>query len=252
MPLKFRLKKDEHASLATEELKKLYVEKDGAFVLQVDGAVDEVDYDALNTKLTEFRDNNRKLHNDIKKFEGVDPDEYKKLKETAGKGGDPKDIQAQIAAAVDKATEKFEQRVKTIETERDQARTQLADKALEDALWDVGQKSIRDTARPDFITRAKSLFKYEDGKIVAKRGEDPVYSKRRGHTTDPLSIEEYVVDPEWLPKEADHLYKTSTGTGSKTERQTGANGTRLVANDPMVIGRNLEDIAKGTAMVSGA
>jgi hypothetical protein len=247
--LKYRLKKDEHGSL-TDELKKLYVEKDGVFVLEVTGAVDEDEFEQVNAKLTEFLDNNRKLFNDLKKFEGVDVDEFKRLKDSAGKGGDPKDVEKQIAAAVDKATQSFDQRVKAIETERDEAKRQLNEKALDDALWEIGQKSIRESARPDFLRRARDLFRYEDGKVVAKKGDDPVYSKRRGHTTEPLSIEEYVVDADWLQKDADHLYKQSRGTDTPLNKGTTVNGARVIANDPMITGQALEEIAKGTAVVS--
>ena len=69
MPLKFKVtKKDdvpaEHASL--------YVEKDGVFVLDVEGAV-------AREKLEEFRTNNINLQNQIKAFEGIDVEKAKEL-----------------------------------------------------------------------------------------------------------------------------------------------------------------------------
>src|SRR6185295_7136755 len=60
------------------ELQSLYVERDGAFVLDVDGAVDK-------TRVDEFRANNITLANQLaeqkRRFEGIDPDEARQLAE---------------------------------------------------------------------------------------------------------------------------------------------------------------------------
>ncbi len=73
MALKFKIKsKDE----VPAEVQALYVERDGALVLDVDGAVDK-------SKLDEFRANNIALSNQLaeqqKRFEGIDPDEVRRL-----------------------------------------------------------------------------------------------------------------------------------------------------------------------------
>lgn len=254
MALKAKLSKDEHAKL-DEALKALYVEKAGAFMLQVDGMVSQEDYDATESKLAEFRDTNVRLMKDAKKFEGVDPEEYRTLKATnekltkqGVKSAD--DIQTLVATEVAKALKGTDDRIKAIETERDQARTQLSEKSLEDALWDVGSKSIKESARRDFLGRAKEVFKFEDGKIVARNGETQIFSKKRGNTTAPLSIEEFVTDPEWLMKDADHLYKSSNGSGTRKSDDTTQNGVRVVENDPSVLGMNLEAMAKGHVAVN--
>jgi hypothetical protein len=60
------------------ELQSLYVERDGSFVLDVEGAVDK-------SKLDEFRANNIALANQLaehtKRFQGIDPEEVRKLAE---------------------------------------------------------------------------------------------------------------------------------------------------------------------------
>ena len=73
MALKFKVKsKDEIPA----ELANLYVERDGAWLLDVDGAVDK-------SKLEEFRTTNvalMKERDELKqRFEGIDPDEVRKL-----------------------------------------------------------------------------------------------------------------------------------------------------------------------------
>src|SRR3974390_2360420 len=75
MALKYKFKsKDEIPA----EQQALYVERDGAWMLDVDGAVDK-------SKLDEFRANNITLSNQLaeqkKRFEGIDPDQVRKLAE---------------------------------------------------------------------------------------------------------------------------------------------------------------------------
>src|SRR5215469_15278303 len=75
MAIKFKAKSKEEIPA---ELQSLYVERDGGFVLDVDGAVDK-------SKLEEFRAYNITLSNELtehkKRFEGIDPDEVRKLQE---------------------------------------------------------------------------------------------------------------------------------------------------------------------------
>ncbi len=73
MALKFKLKsKDEDPA----ELVNLYVERDGAWLLDVDGAVDKAkleEFRATNVALMKVRDELRQ------RFEGIDPEEVRKL-----------------------------------------------------------------------------------------------------------------------------------------------------------------------------
>jgi hypothetical protein len=51
-----------------------YVERDGAWLLDADGVVSQ-------SKLDEFRQNNIALTNQLKRFEGIDPDAVRQLAE---------------------------------------------------------------------------------------------------------------------------------------------------------------------------
>ena len=84
MALKFKLKsKDE----VPAELVNLYVERDGAWLLDVEGAVDPASVEELRraskAKLEEFRATNvalMKERDELKqRFEGIDPEEVRKL-----------------------------------------------------------------------------------------------------------------------------------------------------------------------------
>src|ERR1041385_883494 len=75
MALKFKCKSKEEVPA---ELQSLYVERDGAFVLDVDGAVDKA-------RVDEFRANNITLANQLaeqkKRFDGIGPEEARQLAE---------------------------------------------------------------------------------------------------------------------------------------------------------------------------
>lgn len=253
--LKAKLTKDEHTKLDAS-LQAFYTEKGGAFLLQVDGMVSQEDFDASEAKLAEFRDNNVALLKAAEKFKGVDPDEYKTLKTTVeklGKAGitKPDEVETAIQAAVAKAINPLNDRLSRVEGERDAALRQVADKALDDALWEPAMKAgIRENARQAYLSLARGVFKYEDGKVVARDGEKPVYSKRRNNTTNGLTPEEWVTDPEWLLKEHDYLFKDSKGTGAQGNKGgSDSNGARVLQNDPMTLGANLEAMAKGGVLV---
>ena len=75
MALKFKFKSKDEIPV---EQQALYVERDGGWVLDVDGAADKA-------KLDEFRANNIALTNQLaeqkKRFEGIDPEQVRKLAE---------------------------------------------------------------------------------------------------------------------------------------------------------------------------
>src|SRR5512143_3150352 len=107
MGLKFKFKsKDEIPA----EQQALYVERDGAWTLDVDGAVEKA-------KLDEFRANNIALSNQLaeqkKRFEGIDPEQVRKLGEEKQRLEEAQQIKA---GEVDKVVEG---RLKTAETEWD-------------------------------------------------------------------------------------------------------------------------------------
>jgi hypothetical protein len=104
MALKFKYKAKEE--IPAEHLG-FYVERDGAFVLDAEGAVEK-------SRVDEFRNNNvtlkKQLDELLKKYEGVDPDEARKLLEQKQKleegqllkeGDVEKIVLARVKAAID-------------------------------------------------------------------------------------------------------------------------------------------------------
>jgi hypothetical protein len=259
MALKAAVTKAEYDALP-EAVRALYKEQGGKFTLEVDGMSPDSVVDDVNSKLAEFRDNNRKLFGVLKEF-GIDditkaPDvvtEFKTLRtekdKFAARGArTPDDLSAAINEAVAKAAGPLQDRIGKIEAERDQARSALDSKNFEDALWGVAAKAgVEEWAKDDVIARGRRVFKSENGKLTAYEGESPLYSKARGQASVPLSVEEWAT--QWLPEQAPGLFRPSKGSGARNDRKEGAAGGRILANDPLIFGQNLEAIAKGEAQV---
>ena len=84
MPLKYKYTTKQEIPA---EHQSIYVERDGAWTLDADGVVSQ-------TKLDEFRQNNITLTNQLKKFEGIDPDAVRQLAEDKRKLEEAQQIKA--------------------------------------------------------------------------------------------------------------------------------------------------------------
>lgn len=241
-----------------EALRGEYEEKNGKFYLKTEG-----EYAPLvesNTKLAEFRDNNRALNNQVtefkeklKVFDGIDPKEHADLKtkitelETAGVKGKG-DVAAQITAAVANALKPVQDKLAAREASEAAAQIALARTNLENKLREVGTKvGIEERAMPDYINRGTQVFKLVDGKIVARNGDAPIFSKER--PAEELGMEEWATTI--LQPDAPFLFKTSKGGGAGGEGNTGrfTGQRKVISSDPLEFGRNLEGIAKGEVIV---
>ena len=130
MSLKYKVtSKDD---IAPEDLKH-YVERDGAWVLEVEGAVEKA-------KLEEFRTNNvallKQLEEQKKRFEGIDPAEVRKLAEEKRRLEEQQQLKAGEFEKV------LEARVKTVKADHDKALTALTgERGLADHIA-VPQRAI--------------------------------------------------------------------------------------------------------------
>src|SRR5215510_8327548 len=124
MALKFKYKTKEEVPAESQAL---YVERDGGWVLDVDGAVDKA-------KLEEFRTNNIALNNQLadqkKRFEGIDPDEVRKLADEKRKleeaqqlkGGETEKV---IESRLKTAKVEWDKQFNTVAAERDSLNSRL-------------------------------------------------------------------------------------------------------------------------------
>lgn len=267
MPLKAVLTKTEFDAMTSTDLRALYRESDGKYVLHgVEGLVPIDELDAVNAKLAEFRDNNRTLFNEkkalaekVEALKDIDPVKVKAMEtELAGFKAsgvkDPHDMQVAIANAVSAALAPIEAKLANSEKEKAEAQQRLRAKAFEDKVWAIGATAGVDERMKKFLVQQASDdgFKLsDDGEtIVAEKNGAPIYSKRRGKAGDFLTIDEWAT--EILPTQIPGMFKQSGGSGAQRQREgAGGGGQRVISNDPMQIGQNLDGIAKGEVTVLG-
>jgi hypothetical protein len=203
MALKFRFKsKDEIPA----DHQALYVERDGAWVLDVDGAVDK-------SRVDEFRANNIALANQLaeqkRRFEGIDPDEARQLAEKhALQAGE---VEKVIEGRVRTAKNQMERHYSGIVAERDALNSALTAVSIDQGVTTVAsRKGLRPTAIPDITARARSVFKLMKGAPVAYEADGQTVRVGKDGLT-PLTLEEWV---DQQVADAPHLFESNAGSGA--------------------------------------
>ena len=190
-----------------------YVERDGAFVLDAEGAVDK-------SRVDEFRTNNLTLKKQLddlaKRYEGIDPDAVKTLLADKARLEDEKLIKdGEVEKLVEKRTKAIltdmEKRLQTAEQAASSLSGQLLEKEIDRNIVEAATKlGLRASAIPDIKARARSVFKISGGAIAAvdADGKNPVYGK---DGVTPLTFD------EWVSRQvvdAPHLFESSAGGGA--------------------------------------
>ena len=197
----------------------LYVERDGAFYLDAEGVVDKAKHE-------EFRANNIALTNQLKRFEGIDPDAVRQLAEEKHKleeaaqikaGEVDKVLAARLKAELDKVHA-------PVLAERDALHGRLTAIQIDQAVVNEATKrGLRATAIPDITSRARLTFKLVDGVPQAFDGEK-IRTGKDG--VSPMTLAEWV---DALVSDAPHLFEANAGGGAAGSGG-GVTGNRSVRN----------------------
>jgi hypothetical protein len=221
MALKYKYKtKDEIPA----ELQSLYVERDGAWILDTDGGVEK-------SKLDEFRTNNITLTNQLKRFEGIDPDQVRELaaekqrllEERQLKAGEADKV---IEARLKTARAEWDKTHNVVVAERDALTGRLTAIQIDQAVvTEATKRGLRATALPDITSRARQTFKLVNGVPQAFDGDGQ--TARMGKDgTSPMTLAEWV---DALVSDAPHLFEANAGGGAAGSGSGGA-GNRSVKN----------------------
>jgi len=203
------------------EHQSLYVERDGAWLLDADGVVSQ-------TKLDEFRQNNITLTNQLKKFEGIDPDAVRQLAEDKRKleeaqqikaGDVDKVVAARLKAELDKVHA-------PVVAERDALTARLTAIQIDQAVvTEATKRGLRPTALTDITARARQTFKLVNG--VPQAFEADGQTARTGKDgVSPMTLAEWV---DALVSDAPHLFEANAGSGAAGSGPGGV-GNRSVKN----------------------
>jgi hypothetical protein len=226
MALKFKFKTKEEVPAESQSL---YVERDGGWVLDVDGAVDK-------SKLDEFRTNNIALSNQLaeqkKRFEGIDPDEVKKLAEEKRrleesqqlKGGE---VDKVVESRLKTAKTEWDKQFNAVSAERDVLNSRLTAIQIDQGVITVAtKKGLRPTAIPDITARARVVFKLVEGAPRAYEADGQTVRVGKDGIT-PMTLDEWV---DQQVADAPHLFESNAGGGAAGSGSGGAGNNRSVKN----------------------
>jgi hypothetical protein len=228
MSIKFRFNsKDEiPAALAGH-----YVERDGAWMLDVDGAVDKA-------KLEEFRANNvglmKQLEDQKKRFEGIDPDEVRKLADEKRKleeaqqlkGGE---IEKVVEGRLKNAKTEWDKQFGAVTAERDSLNSRLTAIQIDQGVITVAtKKGLRPTAIPDITSRARTVFRLVDGAPRAYEPDGQTVRVGKDGLT-PMTLDEWV---DQQVADAPHLFESNAGGGAAGNGSGGVGGGNRSVKNP--------------------
>jgi len=130
-----------------------------------------------------------------------------------------------VAAQYDSKIDGLSQEKTTLEQQLEAANNQIRDLLIDSRVVTAfnGEQGL-ESAVPDVVFRAKSVFRVEDGDVVARDANGELMRGKNG----PLTIQEWVAD---LKDKAPHLFPGSGGGGATGGRAAGGGDfdSRMIA-----------------------
>ena len=210
MSLKYKVKsKDEVAP----EFLNLYVEKDGVFLLDVEGVADK-------SKLDEFRNSNVTLLKQVEemktRFDGIDPEEVRKLTEEKRKLEEAQqlktgEVERVVESRLKTAHTAWEKQLAGVTQERDSLNARLTSIQIDQAVvGEATKRGLRASAIPDITARARNTFRLVNGVPQAFEADGQTARVGKDGLT-PLSLAEWI---DAQVSEAPHLFESNAGGGA--------------------------------------
>jgi hypothetical protein len=228
MALKYKYAKREEIPA---EQAGFYVERDGAFILDAEGATDK-------TKADEMRNHNIELRKQLEqlnaRFEGIDPEQVRQLAAEKQRLEEERQLKA---GEVDKVVENrvkslkadWDKQVATLTTERDTLTSRLTAIQIDQGIITAATKrGLRPTAIPDITARARMVFKLVNGAPRAFEADGTTVRYGRDGVT-PMTLEEWV---DAQTSDAPHLFESNAGGGAAGNPAGGGTGSNRSVRNP--------------------
>jgi len=228
MALKFKYAKREEIPA---EQAALYIERDGAFVLDADGATDKA-------RVDEFRASNVALKQELEtfkaRFEGIDPEEVRKVVAEKQRLEEERQLKA---GELDKVVETrikgikadFDKQLATLTTDREALNGRLTAIQIDQGVLTAATKrGLRPSAIPDITARARTVFKLVNGSPRAFESDGQSVRYGRDGVT-PMTLEEWV---DALVSDAPHLFESNAGGGAAGNPAGGGTGSNRSVKNP--------------------
>jgi len=241
--MKFQITIEEYGELS-EDVKKLYKEKDGKYELQVDGMVSKAE-------LAQFRDNNIELKQAMEalevKYKGVDMDEYAKMLDEATKAADKillddEGVEALVAKRIDQLTRDYDNKIETLEKDRDTYKVEvgslgerlskeLIDSKITTAIMSKELGSFRNEHLIDALNRGREVWKLVEGEPAPYDSNGGIRYGKDGKSQ--MTFDEWA---EELSQTTPNFWEASLGSdsaGSKKKSSTTSDREYLAGLNPI-------------------
>jgi len=222
MALKFKCKsKDE----VPAEQAALYVEREGEWVLDVEGVVEKAKHDDFRSANVALR---KELEEQKKRFEGIDPEEVRKLAEEKQKLEETQqlklgEVEKVLETRLKTARADWDKQFGAVTAERDALNTRLASIQIDQGVITVAtKKGLRPSAIPDITARARSVFRLVNGAPTAFEPDGKTVRVGKDGIT-PMNLEEWV---DAQVSDAPHLFESNAGGGAAGDASGGGGATR--------------------------
>ena len=229
MALKFKFKSRDEIPA---ELANLYVEREGAFVLDAEGVIEK-------SKADEMRNHNIDLRKQLEdlnaRFDGIDPVEVKKLAEEKRKlellaqGHKPEELDRLVGERIKGLKADWDKQLSTVTTERDSLTSRLTAIQIDQGVLTVATKrGLRPTAIPDITARARVVFKLVNGAPRAFEADGTTLRYGKDGVS-PMTLEEWV---DAQVSDAPHLFESNAGGGAASNGGGAAAGSQRSVKNP--------------------
>ena len=228
MPLKYKYPTKQEIPA---EQSALYVEREGAFYLDVEGVTDKVKADELRTHNIELR---KQIEERDARFNGIDPDQVRQLaaekerleEEQRLKDGKFQEVLADKLKAQKVDADKL---LSSVTGERDAYFAQLTAIQIDQGVLTAATKrGLRPTALPDITARARQTFKLVNGVPQAFEADGKTVRYGKDGIT-PMTLEEWM---DTQVSDAPHLFEANAGGGAASNGAGGAAASARTTKNP--------------------
>jgi len=184
------------------------------------------------SKHDEFRTANvalkKELEDQKKRFEGIDPDEVRKLAEEKQKLEETQqlklgEVEKVLENRLKTAKSEWDKQLAAVNSERDALNVRLTAIQIDQGVISVAtKKGLRPTAIPDITARARTVFRLANGLPTAFETDGKTVRFGKDGMT-PMTLEEWV---DQQVSDAPHLFESNAGGGAASDGSGGAAATR--------------------------
>ena len=228
MALKYKYAKREEVPV---EHQSFYVEREGVFCLDAEGATDKAKADEMRSHNVELR---KKLEELEVRFNGIDPEQVRQLsaeKERLEEEQRLKEgkFQEVLETRLKNAKGEWDKERKALTEDRDTLTSRLTAIQIDQGVTTAATKrGLRPTAIPDITARARSVFRLVNGapRAFEADGTTVRYGK---DGVSPMTLEEWV---DAQVADAPHLFESNAGGGAAGNPAGGGTGSNRSVKNP--------------------